>query len=57
MSKQSIAIVNANVVNEGSINQRDVLIDSGRIKQIDNHIKIDSKTEVIDAEGNTYCQV
>lgn len=51
MSKQSIAIVNANVVNEGSINQQDVLIDSGRIKQIDNQIKIDSNTEVIDAEG------
>ena len=51
MSKQSIAIINANVVNEGSINQRDVLIDSGRIKQINNQIKIDSKTEVIDAKG------
>ena len=51
MSKQSIAIVNANVVNEGFINQQDVLIDSGRIKQIGNHIKIDFNTEVIDAEG------
>ena len=51
MSKQSIAIINANVVNEGCINQQDVLIDSGRIKQIDNQINIDSKTEVIDAEG------
>ena len=44
MSKQSIAIINANVVNEGSINQQDVLIDSGRIKQINKQIKIDSKT-------------
>ena len=51
MSKQSIAIINANVVNEGCINQQDVLIDSGRIKRIDNQINIDSKTEVIDAEG------
>jgi len=51
MSKQSIAIINANVVNEGCINQQDVLIDSGRIKRIDNQINIDLKTEVIDAEG------
>ena len=51
MSKQSIAIINANVVNEGSINQRDILIDSGRIKRIDNQIRIDSNTEVIDAKG------
>ena len=51
MSKQSIAIINAKVVNEGSINQQDILIDNGRIKQIDNQIKIDSNTEVIDADG------
>ena len=48
MSKQSIAIVNANVVNEGSIIKQYVLIDSGQIKQIDNQIKIDLHTEVID---------
>ena len=51
MSKQSIAIINAKVVNEGSINQQDILIDNGRIKQIDNQVKIDSNTEVIDADG------
>ena len=43
MSKQSIAIINANVVYEGSINQRDVLIDSGRIKQINNQFKFGPK--------------
>ena len=51
MSKQSIAIINANVVNEGSIKQVDVLLESGRIKQIDSNITLDSKTEIVDAKG------
>ncbi len=51
MSKQSIAIINANVVNEGSINQVDVLVESGRIKQVDRNLTLDSKTEIIDAKG------
>ena len=51
MSKQSIAIINANVVNEGSIKQVDVLLESGRIKQVDSNITLDSKTEIIDAKG------
>ena len=51
MSKQSIAIINANVVNEGSIKQVDVLLESGRIKQVDSNIALDSKTEIIDAKG------
>ena len=59
MSKQSIAIINANVVNEGSIKQVDVLLESGRIKQVDSNITIDSKTEIIDAKGGmvfpSYC--
>ena len=51
MSKQSIAIINANVVNEGSINQVDVLVESGRIKQVDRNLTLNSKTEIIDANG------
>ena len=51
MSKQSIAIINANVVNEGSIKQVDVLLESGRIKQVDSNITLDSKTEIVDAKG------
>ena len=51
MSKQSIAIINANVVNEGSIKQVDVLLESGRIKQVDSNITLDSKTQIVDAKG------
>ena len=51
MSKQSIAIINANVFNEGSIKQVDVLLESGRIKQVDSNITLDPKTEIIDAKG------
>jgi len=51
MSKQSIAIINANIVNEGSIKQADLLIESGRIQEVGNDISVGATTDIIDAEG------
>ena len=51
MKNHSIAIINANIVNEDSISQEDVLISNGRIRQISPQLKIDEGTTVIDANG------
>ena len=51
MKNHSIAIINANIVNEGSIRQEDILISNGRIKQITPHLKLKEEMEVIDASG------
>ena len=51
MKNHSIAIINANIVNEGSISQEDVLVSNGRIRQISPQLKIDEGTTVIDANG------
>ena len=39
MKNHSIAIINANIVNEGSIRQQDILISNGRITQITSDFK------------------
>ena len=46
----SILILNANVVNEGSINEQDVLIKNDRIAKIDSGISTENHT-IIDAKG------
>lgn len=46
-----ILITNANLVNEGQIQQQDMLIEQGRITQIASSITADSNTQVIDAQG------
>ena len=46
-----ILITNANLVNEGQIQQQDMLIEEGRITQIAGSITADGKTQVIDAQG------
>ena len=51
MRNDLIAIINANIVNEGSIFQGDLLIRGGRIKKIESSIHIPEGTEVIDAKG------
>ena len=51
MRNDLIAIINANIVNEGSIFQKDLLIRGGRIKKIESSIHIPEGTEVIDAKG------
>ena len=51
MKNHSIAIINANIVNEGSIRQEDILISNGRIKQITSDLKLNEGMEVIDASG------
>jgi len=51
MRKDSIAIINANIVNEGSIIQRDLLIKGGRIIKVESSIHIPEGTQVIDAKG------
>ena len=55
MRKDSIAIINANIVNEGSIFQGDLLIKGGRIIKVEPSIHIPEGTQVIDAKGNTSC--
>lgn len=44
-------IKNANIVNEGSVSARDLLIDNQRIAQIAESISADKADRVIDAEG------
>ena len=51
MRKDSIAIINANIVNEGSIFQGDLLIKGGRIIKVEPSIHIPDGTQVIDAKG------
>jgi len=46
-----ILITNAQLVNEGRIQQQDMLIEDGRIKQIAATINADANTQVIDAKG------
>ena len=51
MRNDSIAIINANIVNEGSIFQGDLLIRGGRILKVESSIHIPEGTQVIDAKG------
>jgi dihydroorotase len=51
MRNDSIAIINANIVNEGSIFQGDLLIRGGRILKVESSIHIPEETQVIDAKG------
>ena len=44
-------IVNAQVVNEGSISTCDLLIREGRIEKIAPQIQVDSAIPVLDAQG------
>jgi len=46
-----LLITNANIVNEGKIEPKDVLISNGRFEKIANQINADEATEVIDAGG------
>ena len=46
-----ILITNANLVNEGAIQQQDMLIADGRIEKIAASISADANTQVIDAKG------
>lgn len=47
----SLLITNAQIVNEGSISQKDVLIKGKRIEKIAGHINADEADQVIDASG------
>ena len=51
MRKDSVAIINANIVNEGSIFQGDLLIKAGRIIKVEPSIHPSEGTKVIDAKG------
>ncbi|WP_020533669.1 dihydroorotase [Flexithrix dorotheae] len=48
---KSILILNANIVNEGSIIQGDVLIKDGFIQKIDKNLSGEEAEEIIDADG------
>ena len=48
---KTILIVNANIVNEGRIQQLDVLIKNGRFEKIASNINAEEADEVIDANG------
>ncbi|MBX2844025.1 MAG: dihydroorotase [Flammeovirgaceae bacterium] len=48
---KSILILNANIVNEGAIQQGDVLIKDGFIQKIDKNLSGEDAEEVIDAAG------
>ena len=47
----SLLIVNANLVNEGQILPRDVLIRHGRIEKIGSNLSADASVTVLDAQG------
>ena len=52
MQKNSILIKNARIVNEGSITNRDLLIEGKKISNIDSSISVkNNTTKVIDADG------
>ena len=52
MQKKSILIKNARIVNEGSITNRDLLIEGKKISNIDSSISVKNNiTKVIDADG------
>ncbi len=51
MRNDSVAIINANIVNEGSIFQGDLLIKAGRIIKIGSSIHTQVGTKIIDAKG------
>ena len=52
MQKKSILIKNARIVNEGSITNRDLLIEGKKISNIDSSISVkNNTTKVIDADG------
>jgi dihydroorotase len=51
MRNDSVAIINANIVNEGLIFQGDLLIKAGRIIKIGPSIHTQVGTKVIDAKG------
>ena len=52
MQKNSILIKNARIVNEGSITNRDLLIEGKKISNIDSSISVKNNiTKVIDADG------
>ena len=51
MRNDSVAIINANIVNEGSIFQGDLLIKAGRIIKVEPSIHPSEGTKVIDAKG------
>ena len=52
MQKKSILIKNARIVNEGSITNRDLLIEGKKISNIDSSISVNNNiTKVIDANG------
>jgi len=46
-----IIIRNAKLINEGAINESDILIDGERIAKIASNIKVDNSVCAIDANG------
>ena len=48
---KTIRIVNSKVVNEGCINENDILIKNGRIENISPLVKGTSSEEIFDAKG------
>jgi dihydroorotase len=51
MNNGSLLIKNARIVNEGRIDDRDVLISAGRVERIDTAISTDGHRQVLDATG------
>ena len=47
----AILITNANIVNEGTITQADLLIKEGRIDKIGQNLSAEGAVDVIDAKG------
>ena len=49
---RGLKIINANIVNEGEISQKEILIIGDRIVEIGTQIKVSDNVEVFDATGN-----
>ena len=46
-----LKISNAKIVNEGTIEQKDILIEGNRIAKIESDMEVSETTEVFDASG------
>ena len=49
---RELKIINANLVNEGEISQKEILIIGDRIVKIGTQIKVSDNVEIFDATGN-----
>jgi len=49
---RGLKIINANIVNEGEISQKEILIIGDRIVEIGTQIKVSDNVEIFDATGN-----